>query len=142
MEGLTQSIKSFTKKLYPKRGKKSVKRRSHSHSKSHSKSNSASHSRSKSHSRMSSPNTDKDKRELSRKIIKSYKKLNFDTLAKEVDELHGKSKSVFTRKNKRNYSKSPSSPIILTMKNLDTGKQTEATVKKNANTGKYEFYEL
>jgi hypothetical protein len=136
MEGLTQSIKSFTKKLYPKRGKKSVKRRSHS------KSNSASHSRSKSHSRMSSPNSDKDKRELSRKIIKSYKKLNFDTLAKEVDELHGKSKSAFTRKNKRNYSKSPSSPIILTMKNLDTGKQTEATVKKNVNTGKYEFYEL
>jgi hypothetical protein len=25
---------------------------------------------------------------------------------------------------------------------LDTGKQTEATVKKNVNTGKYEFYEL
>jgi hypothetical protein len=91
---------------------------------------------------MNSPNSDKDKSELSRKIIKSYKKLNFDTLAKEVDELHEKSKSAFTRKNKRNYSKSPSSPIILTMKNLDTGKQTEASVKKNVNTGKYEFYEL
>ena len=133
MESITQSFKKLTRKIYPK--SKKPRSRSHKSSRSHSHSRSNSHSRSSIHS----PNS-RDKRELSRKIKKAYKKLDVSNLAKEVDSLQSKTKLTFTKKNKRKSS--PSSPIVLTIRNLDTGKKKEATVVKNLNTGKYDFYDL
>ena len=138
MESITQSFRKLTRKIYPK----SKKPRSRSHKSfhsSHSRSHSHSHSRSHSRSSIHSPNS-RDKRELSRKIKKAYKKLDVSNLAKEVDSLQTKTKLTFTKKNKRKSS--PSSPIVLTIRNLDTGKKKEATVVKNLNTGKYDFYDL
>jgi hypothetical protein len=133
MESITQSFKKLTRKIYPK--SKKSRSRSHKSSRSNSNSRSRSHSRSSIHS----PNST-GKRELSRKIKKAYKKLDISNLAKEVDSLQSKTKLTFTKKNKRKSS--PSSPIVLTIRNLDTGKKKEATVVKNLNTGKYDFYDL
>jgi hypothetical protein len=68
---------------------------------------------------------------------KSIKMLN-----KKIEDLEGM-KLVFTKTKKNSPKKSPqSSPVILTIKNLDTGKKEEATVIKNLDTGKYEFIGL
>lgn len=137
MESITQSFKKLTRKIYPK--SKKPRSRSHKSSRSNSRSRSNSHSHSRSRSSIHSPNSH-GKRELSRKIKKAYKKLDISNLAKEVDSLQSKTKLTFTKKNKRKSS--PSSPIVLTIRNLDTGKKKEATVVKNLNTGKYDFYDL
>lgn len=67
-------------------------------------------------------------------------------LSKKVDNLEKSVHNAFTRKRKplrkHRNSHSPKSPILLTVKNLDTGKQDTATVVKNLDTGKYEFIHL
>ena len=136
MDSVVKSVKSFTRKIYRKPKKSHRKKRPHLRSSSGS-----SHSNSSKKSSLRSPKSPGsiERRELSRKIAKSYKKLNIDTLAKQVDTLHSQTKNAFTRKNKRKTPSSPSSPIILTIRNLDTGKQKEASVVKNLDNGQYEF---
>ena len=84
-------------------------------------------------------------------ITRKQKELGIDhdsivLLSKKVDNLEKSVHNAFTRKRKplRNHrnSHSPKSPILLTVKNLDTGKQDTATVVKNLDTGKYEFIHL
>jgi len=72
-----------------------------------------------------------------RKIHKNM--INIDNLVESVNELKGKSEQTFSKKHKR---KSSNSPLVLTVKNLDTGKTSNATVVKNLDNGKYEFYKL
>ena len=106
------------------------------------KSKSSSLNKSSSYSSSLNKSPSRSKRNLSKKIAKSYKKLNIDSLAKQVDSLHSQAKHTFTRKNKRKTSSKQSSPIILTIRNLDTGEKKQASVVKNINNGKYEFYEV
>lgn len=95
--------------------------------------------KSNSSSRHKSSNSTSPTRKFKRTLSKVRGNLiNVDELAKQVDTLHTTSKQVFKKKKKS----SPNSPIILTVKNLDTGKATNATVIKDLNTGKYELYKL
>lgn len=64
--------------------------------------------------------------------------INMNELIDDVGRLEIMSKTAFSRKKKT----SPTSPILLTVKNLDTGKKSTATVVKDLNTGKYELYQL
>jgi len=75
-----------------------------------------------------------------RRNVSKYQKgmVDVDSMIKNVDTLHLSSKSTFKKKSKR----SPESPIILTVKNLDTGKTKKATVLKNLNTGEYQLHSL
>lgn len=64
--------------------------------------------------------------------------INMNELIDDIGRLELMSKTTFSRKKKT----SPTSPILLTVKNLDTGKKSTATVVKDLNTGKYELYQL
>ena len=82
-----------------------------------------------------------------KKIIKSIKKeqqkfINVDALIEKVDTLDVISKNMFNKKQKLKPKSKSSSPIILTVKNLNNGKKSKATVFKDLDTGKYEFYQL
>ena len=85
---------------------------------------------------------------LVKKITKKQKELGIDQesinlLSKKVNSLEKQAKKTFTRKKSPLRTKPKSkSPILLTLKNLDTGKQDKVTVAKNLNTGKYEFINL
>jgi hypothetical protein len=136
-----------TRSLRPKRNKKT---RKNSPRKSYSSKYSSRESSGYRSSLSGSPGTKKEK--LSIKIGKKLKKWGLDSksiaqLDKSITELDDM-KSVFTKSRKRVTSSSsksksqPSSPVVLTLKNLDTGKKEEATVVKNLNTGKYEFIGL
>jgi hypothetical protein len=130
MDSFIKNFKDISASIMPK-SNKTRKLRVSKKSKTSKKSNSSSRHRS---SNSTSP-TRKFKRTLS-KVRGNL--INVDDLAKQVDTLHTTSKQVFKKKKKS----SPNSPIILTVKNLDTGKATNATVIKDLNTGKYELYKL
>jgi len=93
-----------------------------------------------------SPSTKIEK--LHKKITKKQRDLGIDQesimlLSKKVDSLEKQTRKTFTRKRIPLRSKAKSkSPILLTLKNLDTGKEDKVTVAKNLNTGKYEFINL
>lgn len=134
-----------TRSLRPKRNKKT---RKNSPRKRYSSKHSSRESSGYRSSLSGSPGTQKQK--LSRKIGKKLEKWGLDSksiaqLDKSITELEDM-KSLFKKPRKRvssSKSKSqPSSPVVLTLKNLDTGKKEEATVVKNLNTGKYEFIGL
>jgi len=83
---------------------------------------------------------------LKKNISKKYKKIGFDKktineLSRKIDDLDTLKTLAFKKRPATVKSKSKS-PIILTIRNLDTGKKEEATVVKNLNTGKYEFIGL
>lgn len=68
---------------------------------------------------------------------------SINLLSKKVNSLERQAKQTFTRKRSPLRRKPKSnSPIMLTIKNLDTGKQDKVTVAKNLNTGKYEFINI
>lgn len=68
---------------------------------------------------------------------------SINLLSKKVNSLERVAKQTFTRKRSPLRRKPKSnSPIQLTIKNLDTGKQDKVTVAKNLNTGKYEFLNI
>jgi hypothetical protein len=129
-----------TRSFRPKRNKKTRKSYSSKHSSRSSRESSGYRS-----SLSGSPGTQKEK--LTKKIGKKFKQLGLDSksiakLDKSISELESM-KTVFTKTKKNSPKKSqPSSPIVLTISNLDTGKKEEATVVKNLNTGKYEFIGL
>lgn len=68
------------------------------------------------------------------------KQVDIENLSKQVEDVSVAAKQTFqkTRKSKR----SPTSPIVATIRNLNTGKAVEAVVVKNLDTGKYEFFEV
>ena len=81
-----------------------------------------------------------------KKYKKTLRKLGIDkksvaNLAKQIDELTEVSNATF-KKTRKLRSPSPNSPLILTIKNLNTGKKVQATVIKDLNKKKYEFLEL
>jgi hypothetical protein len=129
-----------TRSFRPKRNKKTRKSYSSKHSSRSSRESSGYRS-----SLSGSPGTQKEK--LTKKIGKKLTKWGVDSksiakLDKSISELESM-KTVFTKTKKNSPKKSqPSSPIVLTISNLDTGKKEEATVVKNLNTGKYEFIGL
>jgi len=113
------------------------------------KSKSQSRSRSSSAYSNLSGSLETKKKKLSRNILRKYRSLGVDQksvalLDQNIAELDTMAKQTFGKKSKtvRRSSKTPSSPIMLTIKNLDTGKKQDATVVKNLNTGKYEFVEV
>jgi hypothetical protein len=130
-----------TRSVRPKRNKKTRKSYSSKHSSRSSRESSGYRS-----SLSGSPGTQKEK--LTKKIGKKLTKWGVDSksiakLDKSISELESM-KTVFqkTKKRKSSSKSQPSSPIVLTISNLDTGKKEEATVVKNLNTGKYEFIGL
>jgi hypothetical protein len=75
-------------------------------------------------------------------IRKGLRKLNLDkksinVLNDKVNKLDENAKHTFTKK--KGKKSSPDEPIMITVKNLNTGKQDEVMVVKNLNTGKYEL---
>jgi hypothetical protein len=140
MESVSKTFKNISKSILPKSiiGKKSRKNRANKYSKSSQ--SSASKSRSRSRSKQTSSNSSSPTRKF-RKNVKQVNGnlINVNKLVKDVDTLHKQSQSVFRKQKRKN---SPDSPIILTVKNLDTGKTANATVIKDLNTGKYELYNL
>lgn len=81
-----------------------------------------------------------------KKYKKTLRKLGIDkksvaNLAKQIDELAEVSNTTF-KKTRKLRSPSPSSPLILTIKNLNTGRKVQATVIKDIDKKKYEFLEL
>lgn len=132
MEGISRTFKMLQKSIQPNITKKSRKVRFKHNSRSHPSSKSKTRSR-KSHSSASPVSK-------LRKNISKYQKsiVDVDSMIKNVDTLNLSTKSMFKKKTKQ----SPDSPIILTVKNLDTGKTKKATVLKNLNTGKYQLQSL
>ncbi len=132
--------KTFRKKhRSPKKRLSTIKSRSASKSKSL---RSASHSGSYEHRLSGSPM--RRITAANKNITKRYKKLGIDDrsvsmLAKKVNSLDKATKSTFARTKKN---RSPSSPLVITVKNIDTGKKQEATIVKNLDTGKYEFLNI
>lgn len=136
MESFRKTLKGLSASIVPK-SKKTRKLRFSKRSKSKSKSKSPSkHSNSRHTSSRSGSQGSKFKKTL-RRIHGDL--IDIDDLAKKVDTLQYASKQTFSRKKRKT---TPESPIILTVKNLDTGKATNATVIKDLNTGKYELYKL
>lgn len=78
-----------------------------------------------------------------RKTVKKYQshQVDVDKLAEKVDRLDKDVAAVFGKKGKKKATPE-SSNIILTVRNLDTGKVAKATVIKNLDTGKYELHQL
>lgn len=132
MESVRKSLKSVKQTIFPKKTKKARKVKFSKNSKSSHNS-----TRSKKSINSKSP-THKFKRSV--KDIQG-KLINIDDLIVKVDELDVFTKNAFKKKPKKIPS-NPNSPIILSVKNLDTGKVNEATVIKDLNTGKYELYKL
>ena len=141
----------ITKSMIPKslrNGRKSPKKRLanlRSHTRSHKSSHksSASKSDSGSYERKISGSPMSKLKTINKNITKKYKKLGIDEqsvdiLAKKVNSLDRMTKTTFAKTKK----KKTNSPLVLTVKNLDTGKKQEATIVKNLNTGKYEFFNL
>ncbi len=148
MESVSKTLKSIRKTILPKSASRKSRRVRFSNS--HSRSRSSSRSRSRSPSPKSSPTKSRRKLKPLRRSLSPEKKLrkavekvhgeltSVDDLVDKVGKLKIQSQKSFTRKMKT----SPSSPIVLTVKNLDTGKTSNATVVKDLNSGKYELYNL
>lgn len=140
MDSVSKTFKNIGKTILPKSilSKKTRKVKSNNYSKSSQSSASKSNSKSRHTSSNSSSPTQKFRKTF-KKFHNKYKKnsINVDHLVQSIDTLHSQAQSVF--KEKKN---SPDSPLILTVKNLDTGKSANATVVKDLNTGKYKFYKL
>jgi hypothetical protein len=134
----------ITRSLRPN-SKKTRKANSSKKSSRSSRSSRSSKSRSSYESLKGSPGSKLET--VRRNIVKGYKKAGLDkksikTLNKKIEDLE-KMQSLFSPKKKNSPKKShPSSPIVLTIKNLDTGKKEEATVVRNLDTGNYEFIGL
>ncbi|MFY7728212.1 MAG: hypothetical protein ACOVRN_01710 [Flavobacterium sp.] len=80
-----------------------------------------------------------------RKTVKNYQshQVDVEQLAKKVDKLDNDIATVFSKKGKaKKKASSNSGNIVLTVRNLDTGKIAKATVIKNLDTGKYELHQL
>ena len=78
---------------------------------------------------------------LNKTIKKVHNKLiNIDKLVESVDDLHKTKNRLF--KNKASQKKSNSPNIMLQIRNLDNGKEINATVIKDLNTGKYDFLKI
>lgn len=134
MESVSKTFKNLGKSILPKsvldRKTRKVK---------FNKSSKSSASKSRSRSRNTSSNSSVTTRQFKKQLRKiKANSINVDKLVKDVETLQSQSRSTFRKKKKS----SPDSSLILTVKNLDTGKSANATVIKDLNTGKYEFYKL
>lgn len=138
MESVSKTFKNLGKSIFPKSVVRTKTRKVKFNKSSQS---SASKSRSKSrHTSSNSFSPTLKFRKSFKKFHKKYQKdsINVDHLVKTVDTLHSQAHSLFKKKKKA----TPDSPLILTVKNLDTGKTANATIIKDLDTGKYEFYKL
>ena len=138
--------KTFRKKhKSPKKRLSTIKSRSASRSKRSKSARSHSHSHSASYDNRLLASPTRRITRANKSITKKYKKLGIDEdsvnmLAKKVNSLDKSTKLAFTRTKKKG--RSPSSPLVITVKNVDTGKKQEATIVKNLDTGKYEFLNI
>jgi hypothetical protein len=138
MDNIGKTFKNIKKGLFPKKTRKTLRNKlPHNKSSSNSIKLPA--------SKLSASKLSASKKKYSPKTLrlnKSIKKIqksliDIDVLVKDVDRLQQQSKQNFSKKKTKR-----TSPIIVTVRNLDTGNISNATVIKDLNTGKYELYKL
>jgi hypothetical protein len=133
MDNIGKTFKNIKKGLFQKKTRKTLRNKS-PHNKSSSNSIKLSASKLSASKKRYSPKTLRLNKSI-KKIQKSL--IDIDVLVKDVDRLQQQSKQNFSKKKTKR-----TSPIIVTVRNLDTGNISNATVIKDLNTGKYELYKL